>query len=199
MNTEGLDRGPAGTDSQQLGTPRQRGWWGRNWLWFVPVLLLAIVVIGGAVGYWALFLRVYDLEVCSSAMRTIQADKQVREALGEPIQTVKWPSRTNAPSARVEERETDIQWHIEGSKGHAKAHVFARLMMGKWEPVTLEVKLDSGKTIAVQQADNTGAEAPVFAGSKPEAKKSEEKKPEKNAPGPEINMTLPPDSGPPAK
>ena len=40
--------------------------------------LLMIVVIGAGVLYWAFFIRVYNLDVCQMAMRTIEADKSLR-------------------------------------------------------------------------------------------------------------------------
>ena len=87
MNLDNFDLQALDKDLQEFAQQqKQRGWWLRNWLWFVPTLLLTMVVLGGAVLYWSLFIRVYNLDVCKSAMRTIQADKDLENSLGRPIQ-----------------------------------------------------------------------------------------------------------------
>ena len=150
--------------------------------------VLAVAIVGGGAVYWALFLRIYRLEVCRSAMKAIRADKDLQEALGLPIHTVKWPSRAITPSARVEDRETDIQWQIEGPKGRAKAHVTARLMQGKWEIILLEITLAGGKKLSVREAGGSENDALPFNASP----QTGVKKSESNAPPPEINLPLPP-------
>lgn len=187
MNREDLDPGTAGHKTLDFGRRKHRGWWPRNRLWFVPALLLAVVVLGGGALYWWFFARVYSLEAYRSAMQKIAADPELRAEIGEPIRAVRWPP----PSPRLEEGETDIRWRIEGPKGHAKAHLKARLMVGKWETVILEAVLDDERKIAIRDASDTEAEAPRF-----EAPKTESPKTETNAPGPEINLPIPPDEGP---
>ena len=190
MNFDKIDLEALQRDLEEFAREQaERGWYRRNWRWFVPTALLTVIVVGGAALYWALFLRVYGLEVCQSAMRTIRADKQLQEALGQPIQTVKWPSRSAAPSARIEESEADVLWSIEGPKGRAKAHVFARRMLGKWETVTLDVVLPNGKKVLLNEAGDSEAQAPPFT-----APKAEPNKPETNAPPPEINLAPPADA-----
>ena len=190
MSKEDIDRDDLDEDEEETVHRPQRGWWSQNWPWFLPTLLLAIIVLGGSAIYWALFTRVYNLAACRAAMQVIGADKQVQEALGEPIQTVKWPSKKTLPSARIEEQETDVLWQIEGPKGSAEVHVLARLMTGKWEIVALDVKLADGRKLQPQLAAGGEAEAPVF------APKTEEKKSESKAPPPEINLPVPPANEP---
>ena len=99
MNMDNIDLAALDRDLQELARDRQqRGWFRRNWRWFVPALLLAIVVVGAGALYWAFFLRVYNLEVCQSAMQTIEADKGMQEALGQPI---KPSSGRRRPSCRT--------------------------------------------------------------------------------------------------
>jgi hypothetical protein len=193
MSKEDIDRDARDEDEEEAEQRPRRGWWSQNWRWFLPALLLAIVILGGGAIYWALYTRVYDLEPCRAAMQAIEADKQLQEALGEPIRTVKCPSKSTLPSARVEEQETDILWQIEGPKGAAEAHVRARMMAGKWEIVVLDVKLADGRKIQPQLAGGGEAEAPTFS-----APKAGEKKAESKAPPPEINLPVPP-AGEPGK
>jgi len=189
MNFDKIDLEALQRDLEEFAREqRERGWFRRNWRWFVPTMVLTVLVVGGAALYWALFIRIYSLEVCQSAMQTICADKELQEALGQPIETVKWPSRSAAPSARIEESEADVLWSIEGPKGRAKVHAFARRMMGKWETTVLDVTLPNGKKVLLNEVG--GNEAAPFT-----APKAEPNKPEANAPPPEINLPAPSDEG----
>ncbi len=183
MNADDSSRDSVGT-TDACRQPGCRS--GRRCLGSILLLLLLVGVLGAAVGYWALFLRIYNLEVCRMAMETIAADEHCREMLGEPIVTVKSPTRQFAPNARVEERETDIRWHIQGPKGRAEARAHARRMQGKWEIDTLEV---NGKRVAM--AGDDAADAPQFTGSTAPSQKSDA-----SAPPPEINLPVPPTDGP---
>jgi hypothetical protein len=190
MNLDKIDLEALQRDLEEFAREQQnRGWFRRNWRWFVPTAILLLILLGAAAGYWALFLRVYGLEVCQSAMQTIEADKGMQEAIGQPIETVKWPSRSAAPSARVEEGEADVLWSIEGPKGRARAHVKARRMMGKWETITLDVVLPDGKKVLLNEAGGNEAPPADFSGPK-----AESNKPEANAPPPEINLAPPQDT-----
>lgn len=183
IDLEALDR-----DLQEFARQQHaRGWWRRNWRWFVPTLLVALILLGGGAIYWSFFTRVYHLDVYQTAMQKIEADEGLRRELGQPIQTVGWPP----PSARVEASEKDVRWDIEGPKGRAKAHVNARLMQGQWEIIVMEVVLAGGKKVLLTEAGSDASEAPPFTGAKAETKKSEV-----NAPAPEINLPTPPDDGP---
>lgn len=168
----------------------------RKRCWILTILLL-VILAGGAGAYWALFARIYALDVYKSAMQKIVADKHVQEALGQPVETIRW----SLPSARIESGEIEIRWNVKGPKAAGKAHVHAKLMMDKWQTPILEVLLPGGKKIAVQDAGDGEAEAPVFQGGAPkfDGSKSEAKKPDNNAPPPDLNMQVPTMDGPGAK
>jgi hypothetical protein len=170
---------------------QQRGWWKRNWLWFVPTLLVLLILLGGGGIYWALFTRVYHLDVVRAAMEKIESDEGLRRELGQPlrIDTTGW----RPPNAQIEAADQDVRWDIAGPKGRAKAHVRARLMEGKWEIVQLEV---NGKRVSVAEGADSEAEAPTYTGAGP-AQNAETGKPDAaNAPPPVINLAAPPDDGP---
>jgi len=183
-----LDRDIQGFPPQE----KQRGWWSRNWLWFVPTLLLTLIILccGCPVGIGVWFLnQVYNLDVYKMSMQRIEADEGLRKELGQPITTVAWPP----PSFRVEQQndrgEADIRWDLEGPKGRAKAHVTARLAADKWELVVLEVVLPSGKKVSLMKEGEGGDDAPPFGeGPKPNATPIKN-----NKPAPEINMPIPGD------
>jgi hypothetical protein len=201
MSTEDIHSAAAGKAPQQPIPPRRRGWFRRNWLWFVPTLILAVVVVGGAVLYWALFLRIYNHPLCRSAMQSIAADKDLLELLGQPIQTVKWPSQQVAPSARIEEREIEIRWHIEGSKRRAKAYLKARLGWDeKWEIIQLEVfpflpdGKEGDKIVVPLGGEN---DAPAFPAGKQSSPTTGTKSgPKMLGSGQDVNVPTPPDDPP---
>ncbi|MEN6449829.1 MAG: cytochrome c oxidase assembly factor Coa1 family protein [Thermoguttaceae bacterium] len=144
MSTENTNA--AATAGKDTPSPKpKRGWFRRNWLWFLPTLILAIVVVGGGVVYWSVFVRVYRLDVCQSAMKAIQSDKVLQQKLGQPIHPVWWPSREFTPSSRIEKEEKEVRWKIEGPKGRASAHVQAKLRMGEWQTIIFDVTLADGK------------------------------------------------------
>jgi hypothetical protein len=193
MSAEKIDLAALDRNLQEFARQQKdRGWWRRNWRRLVLVLLLLMVAgTGGA--YWLLIGRIHHLEVYQTAMQAIRADKQMRQELGEPIHSVKWPLRSAVPSARIEEREIDILWAIHGPKAVAKVHLHAK-MMKKWEIDTLQVTVND-KTRLIQTAGDSEDEAPAF-GSSP--KKPETKQPEPNKPAPDINLPVPPGE-PPSK
>ena len=76
-------------------TPRQASWWSRNWKWFVPVLILVILLITcfSCIGVgWRLLSRWDRLEPIPQAMQAINQDQQLIAALGQPIETGTLPS-----------------------------------------------------------------------------------------------------------
>ena len=172
--------------------PKPRGWFRRNWR-RILLLLLVVVVVGAAALYWNFFLRVYNLEVCQSAMKSIAADKAMQETLGQPIKNVLVPSQETIPNARVEKDEIDVIWNIEGPKKKATAHLLAKRRQGRWDIVILDVTPAGGKRVSIQQTGEGEGEAKPYSpeGTKPEPK-PDAKKPE--AKSPDINIDLPGDA-----
>jgi hypothetical protein len=183
MNMDNLDQGTLDQNVAQFGQPPKRGWWSRNWLWFVPTVLLVLVVFccGCPLGFafWA-FGRMYDMPPLNDAMQKIQSNETLTKELGQPIKPAYWPP----PQFQPADREMDIRWEIQGPNGQARAHLKTRMMNGQWEPVTLEVILADNRKISI--AEEGGNEAAPFVPTKPE-----EKKPEGNSPPPEINLPAP--------
>ena len=181
MNSENVDLAAVDRNSPELARKR-RGWFGRNWLWFILVDLLVLIAIGAGWGYWSFFGRVYCLDEYRSAMEKIAGSDQLRSELGEPIQAAGWPP----PSPRLEGREREVRWDIQGPKGRAKAHVLARLMQGKWEIIIMEVALADGRKVSLVEEIDDAGDAPLFEGAKPE-----NERPQTDAPPPVINLPTP--------
>ncbi|MCE5266757.1 MAG: cytochrome c oxidase assembly factor 1 family protein [Planctomycetaceae bacterium] len=177
----------AGKDTEVKQPKRQRGWFGRNWLWFVPALILFLVVVGAGALYWSFYVRIYRLDVVQDATTVIKADKSLREKLGEPIHKLWLPSREAMPAARIEDREKDVRWKIRGPKGTAEVHVLSQMRLGEWQRVVFDVTLPDGKKISLQQADEGGEAPPAqFKPTKPA-----DKTPSTKTPPPDINLPLP--------
>jgi hypothetical protein len=200
-----IDMAALNKDLQQVVEPKKRrGWFRRNWRWFVPALLLTIVVVGGGALYWFFFVRVYNLKVCQDAMQTIAADKGMRETLGELIQPVRRPASIFSkagwqeimPNARVEKDEIDVIWTIEGPKKQARAHLLAKRRQGRWDTVMLEVTPAGGKRVSIQQVGDENDAPPPFQGANPEPPKPAGKKPETKASDINIDLPVPPSDAP---
>ena len=149
-----------------------------------------LIAIGAGWGYWVFFGQVHYLEEYRSAMAKIEANDQLRSKLGAPIHAAGWPP----PSPRLEGREREVRWDIQGPKGRAKAHLLARKMQGKWEFIIMEVTLHDGEKVSLLDAHEANDAPPFIQGPKPE-----DGQPKTKAPPPEINMPMPDMSGPGAK
>ncbi len=186
MSKNDIDLAALDRDLQKLKKP-PRGWFRRNWKWFVPVLLMLVIVAGGGFAYWWIYQRVFSHEAYRQAMSKIRESKEIGASLGEPIST----RYTNpGPSIREDSDETNILWTITGPTGkEAKVHVFQRLMSGKWETVISEVTLPDGKKISLIEDEAGGAPLfqpqaapPAGATAKPSDKPTEENMPEDLSP-----------------
>jgi hypothetical protein len=183
MNIDDIDLEALQRDLDEYARQlRQRGWLRRNWLWFTPLVLILVVLLGVGGAYWALYARVHGLDVYQSAMQQIAADEAVQKSLGQPIAETCWPP----PGARLETDEQDVRWPIHGPQGEAKAHVAARRMNGKMTIVQLEVVLADGKRLNVSSGGDTEADAPAFTGAASSSPKTES-----SGPPPEINLAPP--------
>jgi TonB family protein len=68
--------------------PQQKGCWGRNWKWLVPVGCLGLIVLVAAIGaaiFFAAMSAVKSSEVYQSALERAKSNPSVVEELGEPI------------------------------------------------------------------------------------------------------------------
>ena len=103
----------------------RRGWWSRNWRWFVPTALLcsALLCGGCCIGiFGAVFGVLKSSEPYQMALERVQKDPQLIQHLGEPIEEVGWfPSgEITVQNGRGDAR---FDFEVAGPKG--KAHVRA--------------------------------------------------------------------------
>jgi hypothetical protein len=178
---------------------KPRGWWSRNWKWFVPTVLLIMILIccGGPVGFLYLaFSKLYNSEAYKMTMQKIATSEELKQELGQPINNLYNPP----PSFRMEENAdgsglVDARWEVEGPKGRGRAHVEARMRDNKWEIVTIDVTIVSNNKKIVLHDDAGGNVAPPFnpQGAAPPEKSKEEAEPKSDLPQ---NITIPEESEP---
>jgi hypothetical protein len=172
---------------------KPRGWWSRNWKWFVPTVFLCLILMCGGclTGIGVLFISgLRHLEPYVVTMDKIQANPEAQEAFGQPIRDDSW-----FPVLTPDGNNMDIRWDLAGPKGKGKAHVKARMSDNKFETVFIEVILPSGKEIELPD-EGGGNVAPPF---KPQGAAEGEKKPEAS-PSPDLTPNIPmPDEKEPKK
>jgi len=121
----------------------KKGWWGRNWKWFVPVGCLGMIVI--FVGFVVLvvalvFGAIKSSDAYTQALAAVKASTAVAEALGSPIEpgfVVTGSINVSGPSG-----DAALAIPISGPKGKGTITVVAKKTAGKWEFTTLEVTVE---------------------------------------------------------
>jgi hypothetical protein len=135
--------------------PLHRGWWSRNWRWFLPTALLLSIVL--CVGAGIVYLN--SKATYQMALEQVRKAPNVVERLGQPIQPVRWiPSGDE----HVVNDRGDAHWDfkIAGPKGSADVRTQSRRLSGQWSLTTLEVIFSDGKRLALET--NGREEAPRF-------------------------------------
>jgi hypothetical protein len=171
-------------DQGLYGEPQKpRGWWSRNWKWFVPTFLLIMILLCSGCVTAIIFMIIGGMrhtEPYLSTMQKIQADPQVQEAFGQPIRDDSW-----MPIPTPDGNNIDMRWDLAGPKGKGKAYVKARMIDNKFEIVVIEVTSPDGKRIVLHEEG--GNEAPPF---QPQGAAQPEKK-EETAPPPDLTPKIP--------
>jgi hypothetical protein len=125
----------------------KKGWWGRNWKWFVPVgcLGLIVMVVGGiALLVVAIFGAVSGLIKSSypysEGLARVQASAEVRQVLGSPVEAGFFLSGSINVSGSS--GHADIAIPISGPKGSGWLYAVADKSAGKWTFTRLEVEIE---------------------------------------------------------
>ncbi len=123
--------------------PQRKGWWARNWKWFVPVGCLSCLAI--FVGVIVLIISVVFGIMKSSdpykqAMVAVRANEQVVAKLGTPIEEGTVISGnvsvTNASG------HADLVIPVSGPHGTGTVYVKATKSAGQWTFDNLAVEID---------------------------------------------------------
>jgi len=129
--------------SPVTAAPPRKGWWGRNWKWFVPSGCLTILLL--AVGFACLIATIVFGAIKSSdaykmALTKAKADPRVMSALGFPITDgfyVLGKTNVNGTSGQA-----DLTVPISGPNGKGTIYFVASKFAGKWTFSKLMVEID---------------------------------------------------------
>ena len=132
--------------------PPRKGWWSRNWKWFVPTGCFTLIALG-VIFVVCIFLLVFSVlkssDVYKSALSRAKSDDRVVAALGKPIHEGMFTSgkiNVNGTSG-----EADIGIPISGPKGKATIYAVGTKSAGEWNFSKLAVQLDGGETIDLNE------------------------------------------------
>jgi hypothetical protein len=118
--------------------PRPPDWFGRNWKWFVPFLVL--VAAGVFAGVFAAILGVMkSSDAYQGAMARAGAAPAVTAALGTPVTPGFWVSgniHVSGPSGQAQ-----LEFPLKGPRGAATIYVEAHKSAGEWRYDTLVVQV----------------------------------------------------------
>ena len=122
---------------------QRKGWWGRNWKWFVPtgcLTMLALVAGGIFLILSLVFGMMKSSDAYKQAMVKVRASTAVSAALGTPIKESFFTTgsvNVSGPSGRAE-----LAIPISGPKGSGTVYVKATKSGGKWSFTKLLVAID---------------------------------------------------------
>ncbi len=138
-----------------------RGWWSRNWKWFVPTGCFTFLVIGALFVVCIVFFAfsvIKSSDAYQTALARAKQDQRVTAALGTPIKDGLVPSgktSVNGPSG-----EADIAIPISGPKGKGTIYAVGTKSAGKWEFSKLTVQIENGETIDLKGGSPKAATEP---------------------------------------
>jgi hypothetical protein len=126
----------------QPAAPR-KGWWARNWKWFVPTGCMTIIVlfaafIGGILTLVAGTMKSSD--AYKQALARVQADPQVADKLGRPL-TPGW-FISGSVNVNGDSGDANLAIPISGPKGKGKVYAEAKKSAGLWQFDTLQVEVE---------------------------------------------------------
>jgi len=174
----------------------QRGWWSRNWKWFVPVGCLSLLASCGCLGAILLgvgFSSLSKVGAYTEAVAIATSDAQVRRALGSPIDTgLPQQSSLSSSHGRTQARFTIP---LDGPEADGLLRVDAEQQedSAKWRYSTLAVELEDGTLIDLRD------DAPSPPGQDAPEEDSEEGLPQPPTPKPPVLPQPPLGAEPPGR
>lgn len=140
-------------------------WFGRNWKWFTPLLVVLLLILFGLlVGRGEIMnmllsgMKLRSSEPYKLALEAVQADPAVIAKLGEPIT----PGGTL--SGNLTDTDSQFFFDVTGPKGTAEVSAQARTFGNTWSFSQLEVKFADGSQVSIKTASEEGGleEAPAW-------------------------------------
>lgn len=123
--------------------PEQKGWFGRNWKWFIPTgclsIILIVVACVGAVVYFALG-SIKSSYIYQEALNKAKSNSAVVSQLGEPIEAG-WQISGNI-NVNGESGNADVKIPVSGPKKSGAIYATAIKKQGKWDFSALELEIE---------------------------------------------------------
>src|SRR6267143_465342 len=122
--------------------PPRKGWWGRNWKWFVPSGCLTILLLAAGFGFLIVtivFGAMKSSDAYKAALSKTKADPRVVSALGSPITDGFYVlGKTNVSGTSG---QADMTVPISGPKGKGTIYFVASKFAGQWTFSKLMVEI----------------------------------------------------------
>ena len=123
--------------------PPPRGWFSRNWKWFVPLIvitpiLLFTLFIGGIVAF--VFGVMKSSEPYKHAVQVVTHDPQALQALGSPVEIGSLVSGSTNETNGIGQANLSIPVH--GSAHAGKLYLIAEKSGAEWEYQKLQLWVD---------------------------------------------------------
>jgi len=141
----------------------RRGWWSRNWLWFVPTVFIALLLLFGGccAGLFWIGLRAIK-KPHQMALEQVQRNAEVVKRLGQPIEQISWLPVVQG-DFQAGQGSISLDFDVAGPNGEAHVRTQARMIDGTWGLTTLEVTFKDGQKLSLETAADGGLEdAPLW-------------------------------------
>lgn len=123
--------------------PPPKNWFARNWKWFVPTAILAVMLLFAAfVGsvFALAFGAMKNSEPYQHAMDVATHDPRALQALGTPIRG-KW-SVSGSVNVTPADGNADLAIPLAGKSRNGTLYVVAKKSAGQWSYQTLELEVE---------------------------------------------------------
>lgn len=152
--------------SRQQAAPQQKkGWFGRNWLWFVPLVILLPVLCccgGGGALMWFGVKQIFEMPPYKDSLALAEQHPDIQQALGTPLEA---PDNFFSLVSMMKDGgqfdiqnsgsqiDFDIEMPVSGPKGSGKLIVTANSSDSgiSWTYTQQELHLDDGTVIDLLQ------------------------------------------------
>lgn len=130
-----------------------RGWFRRNWKWFIPSMFLAAVVLGAIAVFGYVQVRSYRYRsnpAYQAALAAVQESPRVRDRLGQPIADTDWnPQGDIDVSEGATIGGATFNFTVSGPNGSADVATDGRMVNGQWALTRLELRFPDGDRLSL--------------------------------------------------
>ncbi len=131
--------------------PSQPSWFRRNFIWFVPLLLVVVGIpatccVTSAAGLWGLFGLMNAPR--DAAIAAMEADPEIADRLGTPIEPGEGIALNDYQNNNGN-GGADLDFNVSGPKGSAHVTGHMKLVAGTWSPDGLTITFDDGTEITL--------------------------------------------------